>query len=69
MARQKLGQHFLGDPSWQQRIFETLPKNPDDAWVEIGAGHGEMTQLLASGGRRVVAVETDPQLVEGLRER
>jgi 16S rRNA (adenine1518-N6/adenine1519-N6)-dimethyltransferase len=69
MARQKLGQHFLADPSWQHRIFETLPKNPGDVWIEIGAGHGEMTQLLASGGHPVIAVETDPQLVEGLRER
>jgi 16S rRNA (adenine1518-N6/adenine1519-N6)-dimethyltransferase len=69
MARQKLGQHFLGDPGWQHRIFETLPKNPGDAWIEIGAGHGEMTQLLAAGGRRVIAIETDALLVEGLRER
>lgn len=69
MARQKLGQHFLGDPSWQHRIFETLPKDSGAVWIEIGAGHGEMTQLLASGGRPVIAVETDPQLVEGLRER
>jgi 16S rRNA (adenine1518-N6/adenine1519-N6)-dimethyltransferase len=69
MARQKLGQHFLGDTSWQHRIFETLPKDPNDVWIEIGPGHGEMTQLLASGGRRVIGIETDPLLVEGLRKR
>jgi 16S rRNA (adenine1518-N6/adenine1519-N6)-dimethyltransferase len=69
MTRQKLGQHFLGDPGWRKRIFETLPRGPGDVWVEIGAGHGEMTELLAGDGRRVIAIETDTRLVEGLRER
>jgi 16S rRNA (adenine1518-N6/adenine1519-N6)-dimethyltransferase len=69
MARQRLGQHFLGDPSWQKRILETLPRGPDDVWIEIGAGHGEMTHLLAGEGRRVVAIETDARLAENLRQR
>jgi 16S rRNA (adenine1518-N6/adenine1519-N6)-dimethyltransferase len=69
MARQRLGQHFLGDPGWQKKIFRTLPCEGEDVWIEIGPGHGEMTQLLAAGGRRVVAVEADARLAEGLRER
>lgn len=69
MARQKLGQYFLGDPVWRRRIFETLPRNAGDVWLEIGAGHGEMTQMLAGEGRRVIAVETDARLAAGLRER
>jgi 16S rRNA (adenine1518-N6/adenine1519-N6)-dimethyltransferase len=69
MARQKLGQHFLGDPVWQKRIVDTLPRDPDDVWVEIGAGHGEMTRLLAGRGRRVISIETDARLAENLRER
>jgi len=69
MARQKLGQHFLGDPAWQKRILETLPRAPDDVWLEIGAGHGEMTRLLAGQGRRVVSIETDARLAENLRQR
>jgi 16S rRNA (adenine1518-N6/adenine1519-N6)-dimethyltransferase len=68
MTRQRLGQHFLGNPAWQKRIFETLPQNADDVWIEIGAGHGEMTHLLAAQGRRVVAIERDPRLAEGLRQ-
>jgi 16S rRNA (adenine1518-N6/adenine1519-N6)-dimethyltransferase len=67
MARQRMGQHFLGDPGWRKRILETLPRAPDDVWVEIGAGHGEMTQLLAGRGRRVIAIEADAHLAEGLR--
>jgi 16S rRNA (adenine1518-N6/adenine1519-N6)-dimethyltransferase len=68
MARQRLGQHFLGDPSWQKRILETLPHGPDDVWIEVGAGHGEMTRLLAGERRRTVAIETDARLAENLRQ-
>lgn len=69
MARQKLGQHFLGDPAWQKRILETLPRAADDVWLEIGAGHGEMTRLLAAQGLRVISIETDARLAENLRQR
>lgn len=69
MARQRLGQHFLADAAWRKRIFETLPHDSGGVWVEIGAGHGEMTEWLASTARRVIAIETDLRLVERLRER
>ncbi len=69
MARQRMGQHFLGNPGWRKKIFDTLPHNPGDVWVEVGPGHGEMTELLASDGCRVIAIEADEQLAEGLRER
>jgi 16S rRNA (adenine1518-N6/adenine1519-N6)-dimethyltransferase len=66
MARQRLGQHFLADSGWRQRILQTLPRGNHETWVEIGAGHGEMTRLLAAD-RRVIAIETDEQLASGLR--
>ena len=69
MARRRLGQHFLGDPAWQRRILETLPRGAHEAWIEIGAGHGEMTRLLAGEGRRIIAIETDARLAENLRQR
>jgi 16S rRNA (adenine1518-N6/adenine1519-N6)-dimethyltransferase len=69
MARQRLGQHFLVDPGWQKKIFKTLPQDAESVWIEIGAGHGEMTQLLAAHARHVVAIETDTRLAQGLRER
>jgi 16S rRNA (adenine1518-N6/adenine1519-N6)-dimethyltransferase len=67
MARQRMGQHFLGNPGWRERILDTLPLGADETWVEIGAGHGEMTRLLGGNGRRVVAIEADVQLAEALR--
>jgi len=69
MARQRLGQHFLANLSWRKKILETLPRGANETWIEIGAGHGEMTELLASPGRRVIAVEADPQLAENLKAR
>jgi 16S rRNA (adenine1518-N6/adenine1519-N6)-dimethyltransferase len=69
MTRQKLGQHFLCDLSWRKRILQTLRVASGESWLEIGAGHGEMTELLARAGARVVAIETDSQLAGGLAER
>ncbi len=68
MARQRMGQHFLGDAAWRQRILDTLPRSSDDIWLEIGAGHGEMTRLLASRGRRVIAIEADRRLADSLQK-
>ncbi len=67
MSRQRLGQHFLADAGWRARIAETLRARADDVWLEVGAGHGEMTAELARRAARVVAVEVDPQLLEPLQ--
>ncbi|MGB6874485.1 MAG: 16S rRNA (adenine(1518)-N(6)/adenine(1519)-N(6))-dimethyltransferase RsmA [Candidatus Acidiferrales bacterium] len=69
MSRQKLGQHFLSNPAWRQRIANTLPADANATWLEIGAGHGEMTEFLAQRARRVIAIETDAALASTLRER
>ncbi len=68
MARQRLGQHFLADSSWHSRILQTLPRGENETWIEIGAGHGEMTRLLAAPQRRLIAIDTDTRLAEGLRK-
>jgi len=39
----------------------------DGVWIEIGAGHGEMTALLASQASHVVAIELDAKLLPTLR--
>jgi 16S rRNA (adenine1518-N6/adenine1519-N6)-dimethyltransferase len=67
MARQRLGQHFLADSGWRSRILQTLPRAENETWIEIGAGHGEITRLLAAPQRRLVAIDTDERLANGLR--
>jgi 16S rRNA (adenine1518-N6/adenine1519-N6)-dimethyltransferase len=69
MSRQPLGQHFLSSEAYRMQIFDCLPADDGIPWIEIGPGHGEFTNLLVRGGRRVVAVERDPMLADHLRER
>jgi len=65
-ARPPLGQHFLKDVGIRNRIFSLLRCRPEDCWLEIGAGHGEMTLALAQAGGSLAAVERDPKLAVGL---
>jgi 16S rRNA (adenine1518-N6/adenine1519-N6)-dimethyltransferase len=67
MSPEKLGQHFLTDASWQERIARAV-RIDDGVWVEIGAGHGEMTSHLAQKASKVFAIELDPRLADRLRE-
>jgi 16S rRNA (adenine1518-N6/adenine1519-N6)-dimethyltransferase len=79
MARQRLGQHFLADLGWREEIARAIrvseqsitpiPRGEaaNSCWIEIGAGHGEMTEQLSSTGVPVYAIELDPQLATSLR--
>jgi 16S rRNA (adenine1518-N6/adenine1519-N6)-dimethyltransferase len=64
-----MGQHFLAGEGWQKRILATLPRDGGEVWIEIGAGHGEMTRSLAADGRRLIAIEGDARLSESLQAR
>jgi len=65
--RKSLGQNFLISPSAPDRIAECANLSPDDTVLEVGAGLGTLTAALASRAGRVVAVETDPNLVDVLQ--
>ena len=67
--RKDLSQNFLTDPNALERIVAAADLQPDDAVVEVGAGFGNLTRLLAERAGRVVAVELDGRLVEILREQ
>ena len=77
MARKRLGQHFLADLDWREQIARAirvsphstvpLPEGDTHCWIEIGAGHGEMTEPLAATGAPVYAIEIDPLLGAGLQ--
>jgi 16S rRNA (adenine1518-N6/adenine1519-N6)-dimethyltransferase len=67
VSPEKLGQHFLTDASWQERIARAIHIG-EGIWVEIGAGHGEMTSRLARNASRVIAIELDRSLATRLRE-
>ena len=66
MSPEKLGQHFLSESSWQERIARAIGID-EGVWVEIGAGHGEMTMRLARRAKKVFAIELDARLAAHLR--
>lgn len=65
----KLGQNFLTNRAAQQRIVDALGSDVAATVVEIGPGHGAITDLLAPRCQRLVAVELDPELAAELRQR
>jgi 16S rRNA (adenine1518-N6/adenine1519-N6)-dimethyltransferase len=68
-ARKSLGQNFLTDMSVRDVILEAACLSRGDTVVEVGPGHGVLTEKLAVLCGRVIAVELDARLAERLRNR
>ena len=64
---QKLGQHFLIDPHALQAIAWCADLTDADFVLEIGAGLGFLTSVLAAKAKRVVAIEIDEFLYAELQ--
>jgi 16S rRNA (adenine1518-N6/adenine1519-N6)-dimethyltransferase len=65
--KQSLGQNFLHDPNMAEKIVGTLRAPPEAHVVEVGAGTGELTTLLAERYDHLTAIEIDERAVEVLR--
>ena len=63
----RLGQNFLCDPNILEKIVRIADVRDTDTVVEIGAGIGVMTALLAARARRLIALEVDRRLVAVLK--
>ena len=63
------GQNFLVDRYVLSRIADYAELNPTDRILEIGAGTGNLTEVLSRRAGRVYAVEVDSGLAAGLRGR
>lgn len=63
----KLGQNFLIDPGAALRIVEALGDISNRSVIEIGPGHGVLTDLLIPRARRVIGIELDRVLAAQLR--
>ncbi len=65
----RLGQHFLKDKAATRKIVEALECNDGDIVIEIGPGHGELTEELISKNKkvRIIGIEKDGGLVKELR--
>jgi 16S rRNA (adenine1518-N6/adenine1519-N6)-dimethyltransferase len=62
------GQNFLADETVLERIADAAEVGPGDTVVELGAGLGHLTRVLAGTGASVIAVERDRDLVRVLEE-
>ncbi|MCL6583508.1 MAG: 16S rRNA (adenine(1518)-N(6)/adenine(1519)-N(6))-dimethyltransferase RsmA [bacterium] len=66
--KKSLGQNFLVSDQALDRLIAAADLSDKDLVIEIGAGLGQITRLLASKARWVIALEFDPQLVAILQK-
>ena len=62
-AKKALGQHFLKSPDVSQKIVEYLRGLAIDQILEVGPGHGALTEHLVPLNKNLIIVETDRDLI------
>jgi 23S rRNA (adenine-N6)-dimethyltransferase len=67
-SRKTLSQNFLSNGRDAQRVVDVADLASSDLVLEIGAGAGALTSLIAPRVARVVAYEIDPKLSPVLRK-
>lgn len=67
-AKKRYGQHFL-EPAWAEKVVAAIEPDPDDRFLEIGAGPGALTLRLAPRVASLTAVELDAGMVAALEPR
>ena len=65
----RLGQSFLTDSEIVRKIIDCAELKQEDAVLEIGAGHGELTQPIAKIAGKIIAVEVDRKLCDNLKRK
>ncbi len=69
LRKPKLGQNFLVDDQARHRIADALGDISQRTVLEIGPGHGAITDILAPRARRLIACELDRPLAAELTFR
>jgi 16S rRNA (adenine1518-N6/adenine1519-N6)-dimethyltransferase len=67
LPKKSLGQSFIVDSSIIQSMVSYASLDPKDTVLDIGAGLGFLTRFVASRCGKVLAVESDANLVNALR--
>ena len=67
--KKQLGQHFLINPDVLSVIIEAGEVTGTDVVIEIGAGLGCLTAVLAEHAKSVIAIEVDPLLYAELESQ
>ncbi len=66
--KKSLGQNFLVEPAGLMKVINAAELSGSEEVLEIGAGLGSLTYLLAQTCARVTAVEIDNRMLEPLAE-
>ncbi len=66
LPNKHLSQNFLINENIKRRIISSCQINKEETILEIGAGEGALTKLLAQEANKVIAIETDKSLVKKL---
>lgn len=64
----KQSQYFLRNPRLVKELIGHTTIKKTDTVIDIGAGSGVITSVLASRCKKVVALETDPRMTNKLHE-
>lgn len=65
-SRKRFGQHFLMDPSTIERVLTEIHPDDTQTIVEIGPGHGAISEPLARLAGTLHAIEIDRNLADSL---
>lgn len=68
-AKKSLGQNFLKHPGTLHKIVSAAAIQKTDEVIEIGPGHGVLTQQLIQRAAHVTAIELDDRLIPELMEK
>lgn len=66
--KKSLGQNFLVEPAGLNKVLMAAQLEGNEQVLEIGAGLGSLTVLLAQSARDVIAVEIDKTLFPALQD-
>lgn len=66
--QKSLGQSFLQDANMAAKIVKAARIGPEDTVLEIGAGCGVLTAMIARRAKRVIAIDVDPRMMRILGE-
>ena len=68
-ARKHLGQNWLADPRYADRIVDAVDPRATDLVIEIGPGPGALTDRIVPRAGHTIAIELDPRMREPLEAR
>ena len=60
----KFGRSYVPGRSWQALAHALIPLLPPQTIVDLGAGEGTLSQLLARDANKVIAIDNSPKMVE-----